>query len=193
MTKKERAPKKEKPTKRDNEFLRKSDAERRENRKSNAITAIVVIVIVLLLIGISTVVGLVVKDNPSDSSDEFGTNANHTWVWRWNLIDNYDNTVLYLTQQGYISGSDFEAEYDADKAEANNGLIGTIKMTDDRGFFEIYYFGKTETEKETTNAKAYFDGDLKNRKNSDGTLNVECRGRVCYVYQGDIFDKGVFK
>lgn len=194
MKEKERAPKKEKPTKRDKEILKKSEAERRENRKSKGITAIITIVVVLLLIGISTVVGLVVKDTPEGGSSDSQINETHNWVWRWKLLENYDNAVKYLSDQGYVQGTDFQAEYDASVAEENDGLIGTIKMTDERGFFEVYYFGKTESvQVEHRNANAYFEKFINKRKKDDSDLKGECHGSICYVYKGDVFDNGVFK
>ncbi len=200
MKEKERAPKKEKPTKREKEILKKSEAERRENRKSKGITAIITIVVVLLLIGISTVVGLVVKDTPDDNnSSDALANETHNWWWRQRLIENYDGTIDYITKQGYVSGTDFFTEYDVNKAEENNGLIGSITMTDERGFFEIYYFGEASSEnteastQANRNANTYYFNNLKSRIDADSTLNGGCLGSFCYIYRGDIFDKGVFK
>lgn len=186
MAKKERVPKKEKPTKRDKEILKKSDAERRENRKSNGITAIITIVAVLLLIGISTVVGLAVKDSPSDSPDE-GTGAVHNREWVLDLLGDYDRTVSYLTQQGYALGTDFEAEYDADKAADNNGLIGSIKSDRENGSFEIYYFA------EGKNAQTYYNKNMANMITADNTLDGRNHGKICFAGKGELFQNLFWK
>lgn len=189
MAKKERAPKKEKPTKREKEILRKSAAERRENRKSNGFNALITVIVVLLLIGVSTVVGLVVKNDGSvDASDAQTSEQNRDRDWVITLLQSYDGTVSYLTQAGYTAGGDFEANYDAAKAETSNGLVGTIKMTDASGYFEIYYFAETPAAAASKNAQAHYNQSVANRVTADGNLLGRVHGSICFLGKGDTFE-----
>lgn len=186
MAKKERAPKKEKPTQREKEIFKKSAAERRENRKSKGITAIVTIVVVLLLIGISTIVGLVVKDTPANSAGgEQNDVRNREWVL--SVLLNYDSTVSYLTEQGYVAGTDFIAEYDETKAEENDGVVGSIISSGELGSFEIYYFARTSSGAATKNAQAYYNKNMAKKVTADSTLDGRNYGTICFAGKGEPF------
>lgn len=193
MAKKERAPKKEKPTKREKEILKRSAAERRENRKSNGLNALITVIVVVLLIGVSTVVGLVVKDKGQDPTDNQTTEQERDRVWLLNLLKDYDGTVAYLTEKGYTAGADFEASYDAAKAETSDGLVGIIKMTDASGYFEIYYFAETTDATASKNAQTYYNVNIASRMTADENLNGRNSGINCFLGKGDTFENLFWK